>query len=222
MERLSFKLNPKYGVGPQGAVGPTGATGPTGPEGGPTGPIGPTGATGPQGPAGPQGVPGPTGPQGPTGPEGGPQGPTGATGATGATGVQGPTGPQGPAGPKGATGAPPNISNLVTTGNNTWGVYTRFADGTQICQSSLSIPRDNANTNSYKRVITFPIAFNNTSYSFTGTPLYAMSSAGSEDTGFFAVTYAGKTASGITIYARGVNVSGTSVIIDYQAIGRWK
>jgi hypothetical protein len=49
-----------------------------------------------------------------------------------------------------------------------------------------------------------------------------MSSTGSENIGFFAVTYAGKTASGITIYARGVNVSGTSVIIDYQAIGRWK
>ena len=178
-KRLSFELNKRNAVGPQGERGPTGATGPTGPEGGPIGP---------------------TGPQGPTGP----------------------TGPTGPIGPTGATGST-DVSNLVTTGSNTWGVYTRFADGTQICQSSLSIPRDNVDTNSYKRVITFPIAFKNTSYSFTGTPLYAMSSKGSQDVGFFAVTYADKTASGITIYARGVNVyGGKSVIIDYQAIGRWE
>ena len=225
-DRISFEINKRGFPGPQGPVGPTGAVGPTGPEGGPTGPTGPQGEIGPTGPQGEIGPTGATGAQGPTGPEGGPMGPTGPQGETGATGAQGATGATGAVGPKGATGATPDISGLVTRGSNSWGHWTRFADGTQINRGSLAISLDDGNTNLFKRTISFPLGFNNTAYSFATTALHTMPSTGS-DTAFSVVTYDSKTVSGINVYVRWNSGEGTgtrpaSIVVDYVAIGSYK
>lgn len=211
-KRVSFELNKRNAVGPQGERGATGATGATGPEGGPIGPTGPQGPTGPIGPTG-VGITGPQGPIGPTGPEGGPQGPTGATGATG---VQGPTGPQGP---KGATGAAGADATGVTSGSNAYGTWIRFADGTQICRGSIGGPY----AYSEGRTITasFATGFYNTAY----TPTYGYSHNGPTYTyTSVEVQITSITASAIAFFVRRLDDGNNTITVTvyYTAIGRWK
>ena len=241
--------------GPQGPKGDTGEMGPEGPEG-PEGPKGDTGDTGPEGPQGPKGDTGETGPEGPQGPEG-PKGDTGDTGPQGPQGPEGPEGPKGDPGttdytelenvpseftPESHTHVASDVTDLVGTvsesggdptgavierGSNSNGDYVRFADGTQICWSRVTL--DDVITDAIiARTWTFPASFADRS-----TPLVSHTpEQGTGGDAGVAMSYRGHAFvqgtgnTGISLRNgkdrdQGQYVSGDFIMTRAVAVGRW-
>ncbi|AYV86109.1 MAG: hypothetical protein Solivirus7_7 [Solivirus sp.] len=213
-------------TGPTGVSGTTGATGPTGTPGTPgmaastgaTGFTGPTGFTGFTGVAGPTGFTGFTGVTGPTGftgftgvtgPTGftgftGVTGPTGVTGtpgiasSTGATGFTGTTGPTGFTGVTGFTGPTGPIGFTGFTGVTGFTGFTGF--------TGVTGPTGAAAGSGLSAILT-----TQQTYSYSGTPVLALSKAINAGTYFYSICITGHVSSDFTLFNVVLNLqSGSS------------